>query len=193
MKIQIKDERFLLFATRSVDNRVLGIDPSKKTGGAGEYQYSREWQPGDSMRQIDWRSFATIGVSPPVASMMTAREPSSSPLIGVTPWTRRLPGKVARNMTRLPSSRVVSVVAALPDRLQSGDLLVVNNTRVFAARLLGRRDAERRGGRVPACYRACPPVAPGERGAEEWRSAGAPGAEAEAEAPLSGSKEAPAR
>jgi S-adenosylmethionine:tRNA ribosyltransferase-isomerase len=30
-------------------------------------------------------------------------------------------------------------VAALPDLLQSGDLIVVNNTRVFPARLLGRR------------------------------------------------------
>src|SRR5262249_17193291 len=30
-------------------------------------------------------------------------------------------------------------VAALPDLLRAGDLLVVNNTRVFPARLLGRR------------------------------------------------------
>src|SRR5438093_12397498 len=30
-------------------------------------------------------------------------------------------------------------VAALPDLLQPGDLLVVNNTRVFPARLVGRR------------------------------------------------------
>ena len=30
-------------------------------------------------------------------------------------------------------------VAALPDLLQPGDLIVVNNTRVFPARLLGRR------------------------------------------------------
>ena len=32
-----------------------------------------------------------------------------------------------------------SSVSALPDQLRPGDLLVVNNTRVFAARLLGRR------------------------------------------------------
>src|SRR5215204_4147211 len=32
-----------------------------------------------------------------------------------------------------------SRVAALPDFLRAGDLLVVNNTRVFPARLLGRR------------------------------------------------------
>jgi S-adenosylmethionine:tRNA ribosyltransferase-isomerase len=33
-----------------------------------------------------------------------------------------------------------SVVRSLPEFLQAGDLLVVNNTRVFPARLLGRRD-----------------------------------------------------
>jgi S-adenosylmethionine:tRNA ribosyltransferase-isomerase len=32
-----------------------------------------------------------------------------------------------------------TTVASLPDRLRSGDLVVVNNTRVFPARLLGRR------------------------------------------------------
>src|SRR4051812_16585760 len=32
-----------------------------------------------------------------------------------------------------------SMVSALPDRLSPGDLVVVNNTRVFPARLLGRR------------------------------------------------------
>src|SRR6266540_239793 len=32
-----------------------------------------------------------------------------------------------------------TTVAALPERLRSGDLVVVNNTRVFPARLLGRR------------------------------------------------------
>ncbi len=31
-------------------------------------------------------------------------------------------------------------VSALPELLRAGDLLVVNNTRVFPARLLGRRD-----------------------------------------------------
>src|SRR5262249_22087776 len=40
-----------------------------------------------------------------------------------------------------PGNRVIapSRVSALPDLLQSGDLVVVNNTRVFPARLLGRR------------------------------------------------------
>src|SRR6059058_5416017 len=31
-------------------------------------------------------------------------------------------------------------ISALPDLLRAGDLVVVNNTRVFPARLLGRRD-----------------------------------------------------
>ena len=33
-----------------------------------------------------------------------------------------------------------AMVRDLPDLLRRGDLLVVNNTRVFAARLLGRRE-----------------------------------------------------
>src|SRR5262245_18995508 len=33
-----------------------------------------------------------------------------------------------------------TTIAALPERLAAGDLLVVNNTRVFPARLLGRRE-----------------------------------------------------
>ena len=40
---------------------------------------------------------------------------------------------------RSTGSPTHTAVAALPDLLQSGDLLVVNNTRVFPARLLGRR------------------------------------------------------
>jgi S-adenosylmethionine:tRNA-ribosyltransferase-isomerase (queuine synthetase) len=39
-------------------------------------------------------------------------------------------------------------VSALPHLLRSGDLIVVNNTKVFPARLLGRRDAQRRRRRV---------------------------------------------
>jgi S-adenosylmethionine:tRNA ribosyltransferase-isomerase len=42
-------------------------------------------------------------------------------------------------LLRATGSTVHSTVAALPSRLRPGDLLVVNNTRVFPARLLGRR------------------------------------------------------
>jgi S-adenosylmethionine:tRNA ribosyltransferase-isomerase len=42
-------------------------------------------------------------------------------------------------LDRASGSLAHSRVAALPDLLRAGDLLVVNNTRVFPARLLGRR------------------------------------------------------
>ena len=42
-------------------------------------------------------------------------------------------------MDRSSGALADAEVADLPDRLDPGDLLVVNNTRVFAARLLGRR------------------------------------------------------
>jgi S-adenosylmethionine:tRNA ribosyltransferase-isomerase len=42
-------------------------------------------------------------------------------------------------LSRADGSLTHTTVAALPARLAAGDLLVVNNTRVFAARLIGRR------------------------------------------------------
>jgi S-adenosylmethionine:tRNA ribosyltransferase-isomerase len=42
-------------------------------------------------------------------------------------------------LPRTTGPMVHSAVSALPSHLQSGDLIVVNNTRVFPARLLGRR------------------------------------------------------
>ena len=43
-------------------------------------------------------------------------------------------------LDRASGSITHATVSALPDLLRAGDLLVVNNTRVFPARLLGRRD-----------------------------------------------------
>lgn len=43
------------------------------------------------------------------------------------------------NLNRRTGAIVHSSIAALPDFLNAGDLVVVNNTRVFPARLLGRR------------------------------------------------------
>ena len=43
------------------------------------------------------------------------------------------------HLDRVSGSIAHTCVGALPDLLRSGDLLVVNNTRVFPARLLGRR------------------------------------------------------
>jgi S-adenosylmethionine:tRNA ribosyltransferase-isomerase len=42
-------------------------------------------------------------------------------------------------LTRHPESIAHTRVSALPDLLRAGDLVIVNNTRVFPARLLGRR------------------------------------------------------
>src|SRR5512132_3786872 len=43
------------------------------------------------------------------------------------------------HLDRGTGSLTHTTVAALPERLRAGDLVVVNNTRVFPARLLGRR------------------------------------------------------
>src|SRR5439155_22353491 len=51
-----------------------------------------------------------------------------------------------------------STVADLPRFLRAGDLLVVNNTRAFPARLFGRRVPS--GGRVECLLIRRPPVAP---------------------------------
>src|ERR1700704_2175226 len=42
-------------------------------------------------------------------------------------------------LDRAMGAVIDETVAALPERLERGDLLVLNNTRVFPARLLGRR------------------------------------------------------
>src|SRR4051812_28902616 len=44
------------------------------------------------------------------------------------------------HLDRATGSFTHTTVSRLPDLLQPGDLVVVNNTRVFPARLLGRRD-----------------------------------------------------
>jgi S-adenosylmethionine:tRNA ribosyltransferase-isomerase len=69
-----------------------------------------------------------------------------------------------------------SRVAALPDLLAPGDLLVVNNTRVFPARLLGRRVPS--GGAVECLLIGRLPVEPGERerpDAQRWEALMHPG------------------
>src|SRR6185503_7879816 len=52
------------------------------------------------------------------------------------------PGRSAARLLHLEretGSLTHTYVTALPDLLRAGDLVVVNNTRVFPARLLGRR------------------------------------------------------
>ena len=68
-----------------------------------------------------------------------------------------------------------SAIARLPEHLRPGDLLVVNNTRVFAARLLGRRVPT--GGAVECLLLARVPEAAGseQRAAELWEALVHPG------------------
>src|SRR4029453_8358943 len=59
-------------------------------------------------------------------------------LIAQDPAAERTPARLLP-LDRESGSMVHSTVAALPDHLRAGDLVVVNNTRVFPARLLGHR------------------------------------------------------
>src|SRR3954447_20001632 len=74
---------------------------------------------------------------------------------------------------RRDGSRIVHTgIAALPDLLLPGDLLVVNNTRVFPARLLGRRDPS--GGTVE-CLLVTRLEPADASGAERWEALVHPG------------------
>jgi len=64
-------------------------------------------------------------------------------------------------------------IADLPGILRGGDLLVVNDTRVFAARLLGRRVPS--GGAVECLLMGMGRAVDGEPGAEEWDALVHPG------------------
>src|SRR5262245_46360229 len=72
------------------------------------------------------------------------------------------------HLTRATGAISHTRVAALPDLLRAGDLVVVNNTRVFPARLLGRRVPS--GGAVE-----CLLVAPLASDADRWEALVHPG------------------
>ena len=66
-------------------------------------------------------------------------------LIAQEPPTER-GGSRLLSLNRATGALTHSTIAALPDLLEAGDVLVINNTRVFPARLIGRRVPS--GGRV---------------------------------------------
>src|SRR5262249_37427129 len=66
------------------------------------------------------------------------------------------------HLARASGTITHTAIAALPDLLRAGDLVVVNNTRVFPARLLGRRAPS--GGAVAGL--------PGARWGSDWGQAG---------------------
>src|SRR5262245_25208900 len=61
-----------------------------------------------------------------------------SELIAQEPAAERTAARLLR-LDRRDGTMTHALVSALPDLLRAGDLVVVNNTRVFPARLLGRR------------------------------------------------------
>jgi S-adenosylmethionine:tRNA ribosyltransferase-isomerase len=74
-------------------------------------------------------------------------------------------------LSRATGSVTHTTIAALPDILRAGDLLVVNNTRVFPARLMGRRVPS--GGEVECLLTARASAAP--EGGELWTALMHPG------------------
>ena len=76
--------------------------------------------------------------------------PFDSSLIAAHPC---LPRDHARLLVLQPLDRSLAHrrVDELPDLLQPGDLLVVNNTKVLAARVAGRKRPSGDGGRDPLC------------------------------------------
>src|SRR6185436_18872967 len=90
------------------------------------------------------------------------------------------PGRSAARLLHLDreaGSLTHTHVTALPDLLRAGDLVVVNNTRVFPARLLGRRVP---GGGAVECLllRPVPDTVPGTGArdqAEVWEALVHPG------------------
>jgi S-adenosylmethionine:tRNA ribosyltransferase-isomerase len=68
-------------------------------------------------------------------------------LIAQTPAARRDQSRLLV-LDRATGSLIDSTFAALSEYLRTGDLLVVNNTRVFPARLIGRRSTSHDGSRV---------------------------------------------
>ena len=73
-------------------------------------------------------------------------------------------------LDRVTGARHHDSIAALASSLRAGDLLVVNNTRVFAARLLGHRDPS--GGAVECLLLG--PAQPGPGCGGCLRAVGAP-------------------
>ncbi len=76
------------------------------------------------------------------------------------------------HVSRETGQRSHHLIDALPGLLRSGDLLVVNNTRVFPARLLGQRDPS--GGAVE-CLLITRLEAADRSGAEVWEALVSPG------------------
>jgi S-adenosylmethionine:tRNA ribosyltransferase-isomerase len=95
-----------------------------------------------------------------------------SDLIAQEPAPERGHARLLR-LDRLTGTITDSLVAALPEWLRAGDLLVVNNTQVFPARLLGRRMPS--GGTVECLLIAKVPSASSSDSEQQWEALMHPG------------------
>jgi len=58
---RLNDRQFLITVKRLADSINFGMDPSPYKGSGIEYIQSRPYQPGDSVKSIDWRVTARLG------------------------------------------------------------------------------------------------------------------------------------
>src|SRR5688572_17643745 len=77
------------------------------------------------------------------------------------------------HLDRLSGNIRHGIVAELPEWLRAGDVLVINNTRVFPARLLGRRVPS--GGSVECLLIARIPSESDSEGGQQWEALMHPG------------------
>ena len=95
-----------------------------------------------------------------------------SDLIAQEPAPERGNARLLR-LDRLTGTITDSLITALPECLRPGDVLVVNNTRVFPARLLGRRTPS--GGTVECLLIEKVPSASGSDSDQRWEALMHPG------------------
>src|SRR5262245_45177964 len=96
-----------------------------------------------------------------------------SDLIAQEPPAERGSSRMMRFSRTGPTDIAHLTVADLPGQLHAGDLVVVNNTRVFPARLLGRRVPS--GGAVECLLVAKSEPSPADASSEIWEALMHPG------------------